>query len=726
MSTTQTTPTAAPATRDGFLDAIKAIALWRLVVWHALAWPWLSWFAAMPAMFYVAGLLLQQSLDRHGRAATWASRIRRLLVPFWVFGAVALAAMALSGWRPDRLDLLAWIIPLGDPTGSEAMPGLWIPLWYLRAYLWILLAAPVLSWACRRLGPAVLLGPVAATLGVWWIQQAGRDVPLALADAALFPAFAMAGMLTAMGRIDTRRRGWSLTIAIGAAVAAAAWAIAVEPAPAGIVNSSLPLHLLVGTATIAALAVARRPLAHPPPRIATFITWSSSRALTIYLWHGIGLVAADRLVHRHDLGGWQAAIVTLPTVVAVTLTAAMLLGGIEDLAARRRTRATSVRLRLATAPGAILVVLALVAGGVAPDAARLVPSGQAVAIRAERAELTPGSVEDLAPRVATSTRLDDLAISQAFDRWVDEHADLLDELETSFVEVSLADDSDEVLLLSWTSDGAPREPAPFPWWSMTKTLTVGWMMMLSDDDVVTIDQPVADLLADIPHGDEFTFEQLASHRAGLSSSLDNYLLAASPIDDIGAYIETPDLAYTPGESYDYSRIGYHILTWGLEEASGSSWRDAMEDLAASAGVEIAIDEDLIDDDRITHPGDGSYTGGLWGAGGLVGTTTEGARLFRWLLMEALDEDDVRRMATAPTEHSTYGLGLAPLCPCLVDDGVPLSNRVGIATATGGYVVDLSSGIGLMLHSDNWWGGEVPIPEFDDLLNELLDAAAHDR
>jgi CubicO group peptidase (beta-lactamase class C family)/peptidoglycan/LPS O-acetylase OafA/YrhL len=723
MSTSTSTPLHVHAStrRDGFLDAVKAIALWRVVVWHALAWPWLSWFAAMPAMFYVAGVLLQQSLDKRGAADTIRARLPRLLVPFWVFGAVAASVMVAAGWRPGFAEVLWWIVPLGDPVGLDSTPGLWVPLWYLRAYLWVVIGAGALAWLCRRLGTRSLLVPVAATLSVWWLQSLGHDLPLAIADLALFPFFVMAGMLTARGVLEPTPRQ-AVPVGLGAATLALVWYLTLG-APMGIVNGSLPLHLLVGVATLSVLTVARGPLASPGVRARTFVSWSSSRALTIYLWHGLGLVVADRTVHTWGLPSALAVATGLFVVLAVTIAATVVVGGVEDRAARRTARPAPLGARVALLPGVGLVAIGLLAGDVGVDAARIVPSGEVVMARADQAEVHQGDVDGLPARASDETSLDEAQLRRVFDEWVDENEDLLAELDTDLVEAALVDGDDRVVLLQWTRDGRPAELEPFPWWSMSKTMTAAWMMQLADRGIIELEAPLIEHLAQVPHGERMTFEQLAGHRAGLPSDYDRDLLTASPIDEIGVWFENPELAYDPGEGYDYSRIGYHLLTWGLEEASGSSWRAAMEAIAAEAGVTLSIDEDYIFSDRVTHPGDGNYRGALWGAGGLHGTTVDGARLYRWTLMEGLDEAAVRRMSTSSGGHDYYGLGLTPLCPCVSDGDRLASDRVGLSTATGSYFVDLAHGIGLMWRTDNWWTADGPALAFDDLTRRLLDAAS---
>jgi CubicO group peptidase (beta-lactamase class C family)/peptidoglycan/LPS O-acetylase OafA/YrhL len=707
------------ARRDGFLDAVKAIALWRVVVWHALAWPWLSWFAAMPAMFYVAGVLLQQSLDRHGYPATLRARLSRMLVPFWVFGLVAGAVMALSGWRPRLVEIAWWMVPIGDPVGADSMPGFWVPLWYLRAYLWVLVAGAGLAWLCRRFGVRVLLGPAVATLGVWGWQSAGNDVPLFVADAALFPFFVMAGMLTALGSLDLQPRR-AVPLGLGALVLAVAWYV-VDDVPMGIVHSSLPVHLLAGVATLALLVGVRRPLAAPGAVPKRFIDWSSSRALTIYLWHGLGLVVADRIVHRHDLLSPVGSLAGVVVVVLVTLAATVVVGGIEDRTARRAVRPAPAGLRHSLVPAAILVAAALISGDVGVERARIVPSGEAVLARAERAEVVEGDLSDLGRSTAESGVLDEERLDQAMADWVEAHQGLLDDLGTDLIEVALVDSGGSEMVVQWTRSGDDVGLEPFAWWSMTKTMTAAWMMQLAAEGVIDLDQPLSTHLSDVPNAERITFEQLAGHRAGLPETLDHDFLDSNPAEELRTYRANPTLAYEPGEGYQYSRIGYHLLTWGLEEASGSSWQEAMRAMADEAGATLLLDEELSPSGEVTHPGHGDYRGTLWGAGGLNGTTLDGARLYRWTLVEALDEEAVRRMATADTESfDHYGLGLTPNCPCVSDGDHLSSDRVGLSTLTGIYVVDLSTEVGLMLRTDNWWSESGPALEFDDLIMSLLD------
>ena len=112
--------------RDGFLDTVRAIALIRVIIWHTLAFAAISWVvAAMPAMFFVAGSLLERSMQNRPWRPLLTARLKRLLLPFWTLGAVVLSVLALvnhlnpgTATALSPMSLLGWIFPLVDPRGT--------------------------------------------------------------------------------------------------------------------------------------------------------------------------------------------------------------------------------------------------------------------------------------------------------------------------------------------------------------------------------------------------------------------------------------------------------------------------------------------------------------------------------------------------------------------------------------------------------------------------------
>ncbi|RQX17432.1 hypothetical protein DDE19_11470 [Micromonospora ureilytica] len=164
------------ADRDRYLDLLRTIALVRVVLFHVTGWIWLSLLVpAMGLMFGIAGSLMAASLDRHGPSAV-RRRLRRLLLPYWAFGAIALAVLSV-GWRPlpsgvaGWAELLWWALPLRvPPVGGQSWAWVFhVGLWYVVTYLWLVLLSPVLlrlfrRWPWPSVGVATAL-PVGMHLG---------------------------------------------------------------------------------------------------------------------------------------------------------------------------------------------------------------------------------------------------------------------------------------------------------------------------------------------------------------------------------------------------------------------------------------------------------------------------------------------------------------------------------------------------------------------------------
>src|SRR5204863_2355824 len=136
-------------------------------------------------------------------------RTKRLLLPLWAYGGVVVAATLVQAHvnhqsvhltRASVGKALTWIVPLTDPAGS-AWHGGWLSshLWYLRAYLWIVLLAPVFVWLARRLAVSIPL--MAVGIAVLDLST-HRHVPgltsstarLAAGDLVTYGLFAMLGM----------------------------------------------------------------------------------------------------------------------------------------------------------------------------------------------------------------------------------------------------------------------------------------------------------------------------------------------------------------------------------------------------------------------------------------------------------------------------------------------------------------------------------------------------
>ena len=299
--------TGPPKVRDGFLDTVRAIALIRVIIWHTLAFTAISWVvASMPAMFFVAGSLLERSMNNRPWRPLLRARLRRLLLPFWTFGAVVLTVLVLVNHLhpgPDTalspMSLVAWIFPILDPHGSAWEAG-WAstPLWYLRCYLWLLLLSPLLRRAHRRWGLRALIVPIIGVFAVDFLIRNPELAPSAFGavkyyagDLAVFSFFWMLGFSHNDGAIAGLSRGARLEWAAIGGAAAVVWVQFMAP-PTLVVNDSYPLLLFVGVAWLGVFLAFEKWIGRATSNrfTAPIIAWLGRRSITVYLWHPVAIV----------------------------------------------------------------------------------------------------------------------------------------------------------------------------------------------------------------------------------------------------------------------------------------------------------------------------------------------------------------------------------------------------------------------------------------------------
>ncbi|MFZ4183418.1 acyltransferase family protein [Streptomyces pseudogriseolus] len=372
-------PQAAPKKpgRDRYLDLLRSIALVRVVVYHLFGWAWLSIvFPSMGVMFALAGSLMARSLKR-GAWSVIRGRVRRLLPPMWLFGGVALTLLFLSGWNPGDdpdqgggswglVKLFHYLVPIGAPpypfeagnlgplTGGTWADDAVGPLWYLRAYLWFVLASPLLLWAFRRAPWPTLLAPLGLTavVGTGLVTIPG-ETGNAVTDFAVYGSCWVLGFAHQDGMLKQVPRYISVS---GAAfvMAFGLWWASGHLGDEGWDLNNIPLAQAAWSFGFVVILLQYSPSWQElPGRLANWdklVTLSNNRAVTIYLWHNL-LIAltfpivdllyelpfmqsergVEALNSTYEL--WAFAFVW-PLIGLVILST----GWIEDLAAKRRPR----------------------------------------------------------------------------------------------------------------------------------------------------------------------------------------------------------------------------------------------------------------------------------------------------------------------------------------------------------------------------------------------------
>ncbi|MFF9483264.1 acyltransferase [Streptomyces sp. NPDC014676] len=367
-------PAPAPAAkkpgRDRYFDLLRAVALFRVVLYHLMGWAWLPVvFPSMGVMFALAGNLMARSLKRPAVQVV-RSRMRRLLPPLWLMGALGVAGMLLQGWGPDDdghpgwwwFHLLYWILPLSDPPYGEDLPGIhgilgenWAsdfagPLWYIRAYLWYVLLSPFLLRALRAFPWVTLLAPLAlsAALEFGYLNLPGERFPSALTDFSTFGACWVLGMAHQEGILKRLPR--YIVPSVAPVIAALGlWYAFRQGFKTGYDLDSIPFAQAVWSFATVLLLLHLSPSwsewPRPLRRWDRLITLLNSRAVTIYLWHNLCILIAATLWDQ--LWGFDVLYENVPWLLEspwpVLVLAWVLIGScvvwfgwMEDVAAKRK------------------------------------------------------------------------------------------------------------------------------------------------------------------------------------------------------------------------------------------------------------------------------------------------------------------------------------------------------------------------------------------------------
>ncbi|MDG4766874.1 acyltransferase [Solwaraspora sp. WMMD406] len=318
--------------RSPYIDALRALAILRVYLLHAL---WLTWlptvFPAMPVMFALAGYLTAVSLERGAPLRVVGSRLRRLLPPLWALAVVAVPLMILVGWRPSLPDVTWWVAPLRNPPSSEWGGPFSLGLWYIRAYLWLVLLSPPLWWAFRRwpAGALLTLATFAVVFASPLVELPVNPVTDVIWSTAAYGSCWLIGYARHTGLLDRVPLRWYV-LGVGALALGAMMWLSDR-------GEDDQLGALVWGWAVVLLLMRARPrldwLAQVP-WLARLIRRINARAVTIYVWHLPVLWAAAALLNLAGLYAGKSTILGVGTVLLVAVVLA--LGWVEDLAARRR------------------------------------------------------------------------------------------------------------------------------------------------------------------------------------------------------------------------------------------------------------------------------------------------------------------------------------------------------------------------------------------------------
>lgn len=200
--------------------------------------------------------------------------------------------------------------------------------------------------------------------------------------------------------------------------------------------------------------------------------------------------------------------------------------------------------------------------------------------------------------------------------------------------------------------------------SVTKQFTAVAIAQLVEKNKIAYDDQVSKYLSDVPFGDKITLHQLLTHTSGLYnytniSDVLNLKPSEMTYTKLISLIKDHPLDFEPGESWNYSNTGYLILGEIVEQVSGKTLPDYMEEaIFEPAGmkntrISFDLDKKLVEAngysgymDVTPDQLDVSLLNMAYGAGFLCSTVED---LYKW--NEALKAE---KLVTSETLTKIFG------------------------------------------------------------------------
>ncbi len=117
--------------------------------------------------------------------------------------------------------------------------------------------------------------------------------------------------------------------------------------------------------------------------------------------------------------------------------------------------------------------------------------------------------------------------------------------------------------------------------SLTKQFTAAAILQLQDEGQLDVNEPLSTYLPDYPGGDQITVENLLSHTSGIPnytnfSDYEQTMHLPTTLDELIARFAEMPLEFEPGSQFSYSNSNYVLLSAIIEELSGQSYAEYVE------------------------------------------------------------------------------------------------------------------------------------------------------
>ncbi|MDH3683230.1 MAG: beta-lactamase family protein [Acidimicrobiia bacterium] len=256
----------------------------------------------------------------------------------------------------------------------------------------------------------------------------------------------------------------------------------------------------------------------------------------------------------------------------------------------------------------------------------------------------------------------------------------------SALAVSVISPTGSVTSVEHSAEGeTPTDRTLFLTGSLGKTMMAATTLLLAEEGVLDLDEPIERWLPEFPRADEISLRQLLSHTAGLQEQREGTDISPGP-EALAALQETKtqtellaEAASAVGDgslpaSHRYSNAGYWVVATIIESATGESLNDVLrghvfEPLGMAdtyAEWSATIDQDIVGGE-LTLPDGEKWPLGTEhlpavmsrqsGAGDFLSSSRDVATFYRAMLRDLMAPASVEAMTTIPA-GSDYGLGIS--------------------------------------------------------------------
>jgi D-alanyl-D-alanine carboxypeptidase len=141
--------------------------------------------------------------------------------------------------------------------------------------------------------------------------------------------------------------------------------------------------------------------------------------------------------------------------------------------------------------------------------------------------------------------------------------------------------------------------------SITKQFTAAMLLMLVERGQLSLSDPIAKYLPEIPRSDGITVRHLLDHTSGIHSYTDSNFVESRATkhhstDELVAYIagQAEPIDFAPGTDYRYNNSGYVLAGAIIERVTGKPYAAALQDMILTPQ---GLTDSAFDDERLVLP-----------------------------------------------------------------------------------------------------------------------------